>query len=469
MQAISSEHVLRSIKRFIVTLGIAQHIPITFRQGIDRSLQQRIASGAIWSILGAGLASGLTMASNIACARLLNSTRYGQLAIVLATTNLCTTLFTSGVGMTATRYIAQYRISAPERAGVIVGLSTATSVAVGTVMTLMLCVMAPWMSRDVLKGPGLAGALCLGAITFFFAAVNGSQMGVLSGFEAFRWIATANLVRGIFILIFVTLGALVSGLNGALVGYVLVGAITAGFYQVVVRRECAARRVPISYSFRREDFRVLWRFTLPVLLTTFMFTPAAWWSNVLLARSSGYAEAGIFNAVYTWQLFIMFLSTAISSIGLPMLSNVRADGDLSKYKKFVAIDFLLVPAPAIAIAIPVALCAHWIIQLYGPAFQKGASALVLISVAALLSAVNIPVGHVLWSLDATRPAMFLAFVNGATLVIAAYSLAAMGAAGLAGAYVITGLVQSAASALFLTWVLRRKLSAPVSSPEVALV
>lgn len=468
MQDTLSDRSLEVLKCAISKSCLLRLFPPAFRDGLDRSVQKRVASGAIWSILGAGLASGLTMISNIASARLLGSTRYGQLAIVLSTTNLCTTLFTSGVGMTATRYVAEYRDSAPGRAGMIVGLSTATSVIVGAVMAVLLCAIAPWMSRDVLHGPGLARALCLGAITFFFAAVNGSQTGVLSGFEAFRWVAGGNLVRGLSIFLFVTIGAAFWGLTGALAGYIAVGAITAVFYQMIVRRECAIRAVPICYRFRREDFSILWRFTFPVLLTTFSFTPAAWWSNVLLARKSGYAEAGVFNAVYTWQLLIMFLSTAISSVGLPMLSNVRAEGDPAKYKKFLTIDFLLVPAPALVAAVPVAICASWIIRLYGPAFQHGGPALVLISVAAVLSALNIPVGHALWSLDASVPAMLLAAVNGITLVTAAYLLGTKGAAGLAGAYVIMGVVQSCASAFFIVWLLRTKLASAITKSAEAV-
>lgn len=466
MRSSISDQAFAIAKNALMKSGLQQRIPPAFREGLDRSVQKRIASGAVWSIVGAGLASGLTMLSNIASARLLGSSGYGQLSIVLSTTNLCTTLFTSGVGMTATRYVAQYRDTHPERAGVIVGLSTATSVVIGAVMALLLCILSPWMSRDILNGPNLTGALCLGAVTFFFAALNGSQMGVLSGFEAFRWIAAGNLVRGISIFVFVTLGAVVDGLTGALVGYVAVGTATAIFYHIVMRRECANRAVPISYRFRREDFSILFRFTLPVLLTTFSFTPAAWWSNVLLARNSGYAEAGIFNAVYTWQLLIMFFSTAISSVGLPMLSNVRSEGDPEKYKRFLAIDFILVPAPAFFVAIPVVLCAPWIIQLYGPAYANGAPALALIGFAAVLSALNIPVGHALWSLDATKPAMLLALVNGTTLITAAYFLANKGAAGLAGAYGITGVVQTCASAIFIVWLVRTKVhSAVLAAPE----
>src|SRR5579872_5624585 len=92
-------------------------------RNLEPSLRNRMAVGAVWSILGAGFASGFTMLSNIGCARLLGAALFGEMAIVLSTTNLFTSLFTTGMGMTATRFVAEHRDSEPRRAGAIVGLS----------------------------------------------------------------------------------------------------------------------------------------------------------------------------------------------------------------------------------------------------------------------------------------------------------------------------------------------------------
>ena len=414
------------------------------------------------------LASALTMAGNVFCARVLGPASFGELAIVLATTNLFTTLFTSGLGMTATRFVAENRHSNPARAGTIVGFSWITSIVVGAAATLLMLGLSPWISRDVLGSAGLARGLSLGALAMFFAALNGSQVGALSGVEAFNWVAYGNLVRGVGTILIVTAGALFAGLSGALTGYIAVGAAAAMFYQYAVRRECASENIPISYRFGREDFRLLWRFTLPVLITTFSFTPAAWWSNVLLAKTSGYSEAGVFNAVFHWQLFIMFFSNAIAGIGLPMLSNLRAERNASKYKRCLAMNFVLTSIPALAVAIPVAICAPFIMRLYGPAFAHGATALVLIGVASVLSAANLAVGHALWSLDAARLAVLLAVVRGISLVIASYALAGYGANGLAGAHVIMGVVQTAVTIPLMIWLLRKEF-APVTTPELVAI
>src|SRR5437762_12752425 len=148
---------------------------------LEPSLRRRIASGATWSIAGAGFANGLALISNVAAARFLGSTHYGELAIVLSTTNLFTTLFTSGLGMTASKYVAANRESDRERAGTVIGLSSATALVVGAATTLLVLLLSPWLTRDILKASGLAGALSLGAVAMFFAALNGAQTGALSG------------------------------------------------------------------------------------------------------------------------------------------------------------------------------------------------------------------------------------------------------------------------------------------------
>ena len=131
-------------------------------------------------------------------------------------------------------------------------------------------------------------------------------------------------------------------------------------------------------------------------------------------------------------------------------------------------NFLLTSLPAIAIAAPVALNARFILRLYGPAFEHGATALALISAAAVLSAINLPVGAAIWSLDATVPAVLLSLLRGSVLVLASYALAGDGANGLAMAYVIMGVAQTAATVPFMIWFLRRKLVPASASEEVAL-
>src|SRR4029077_9525673 len=170
-------------------------------------LQQRIVSGATWSIVGAGLPRSLTMVANVSRARLLGAARFGELAIVLATTNLLTTLFAAGFGMTASRYVAEHRNTDPKRAGSIIGLSWLTSIVIGALTALFVLLLAPWLSGSILRDAGLSRAVSLAGVIMFFAALNGSQTGTLCGLEAFKRVAFGNLARGAGMILFVIIGA----------------------------------------------------------------------------------------------------------------------------------------------------------------------------------------------------------------------------------------------------------------------
>jgi O-antigen/teichoic acid export membrane protein len=139
-----------------------------------------------------------------------------------------------------------------------------------------------------------------------------------------------------------------------------------------------------------------------------------------------------------------------------MLSNLRTERDGARYKKCLAVNFLLTFLPAAAVALPVAIFAPLIVGLYGHSFEHGAAALTLISIAAVITSLNLPVGHLLWSLEATVPAVLLSLLRGITLVLAAYWLATKGAAGLAGAHVITGVIQTAVTIPVIVWLLRKE-------------
>jgi hypothetical protein len=81
---------------------------------------------------------------------------------------------------------------------------------------------------------------------------------------------------------------------------------------------------------------------------------------------------------------------------------------------------------------------------------------------------NIPVGHAIWSLEATMSAAVLALLNAASLVLASSALVRHGATGLAGAYVITGVVQTIVNVPFMSWLLRREFTVTRPAEDCAI-
>ena len=439
-------------------------------QEAHQSLAVRIARGAVWSIVGSGLSQSLGLIATVICARLLGRSSYGELGIILATVYLFATVASVGLGVTATAHVAQFKTTDPCKAGRTIGMSLMVSYCVGMIVALALVCAAPWLSKSVLNAPNLGTELRIGSLMMFFAAVNAYQNGVLSGFEAFRTIAMLNLIRGVVSCPLIVAGVTIAGLRGALLAYTVVSAFTFGLYQVAIRKQCKSHGVPISYRCERADARVLWSFSLPVLIATLSFTPATWWSNALLVGRTSFAEMGLFSAALQLQAAVMFLSNAVGNIGLPTLSSIVGEKNMPKYTRVLAINFALTALPALLAAVPFVVASSYIMSLYGPQFKEGAAVLRLLSIATVLTSLNITVGHAIWSLEAPIAGMVLAIMRGVTLIACTYLFVSRGAVGLATAYVVTGVVLTAIQAPFMFGLLRSraKLWSGESTPSYAV-
>lgn len=433
--------------------SLSERIAGAFPEG---SLRQRVARGAFWSILGSALSQGFALLAAIASARMLGATGYGELGIVVSTVNLFSALATAGLGVTATRYVAEHRTADPARAARVIGMSAVVSWASAALVGVVLVLLAPWLASETLAAPHLAAELQIGALTMALSAVNGAQVGVLTGLEAFRAAAVGNVVRGAATFALVLAGLLLGGLRGAVIGYALGALLTVAVHAGIVRTECASRGIPIAWRPRREEMGLFWRFSLPALVAGISFTPATWWSNALLVNRTSYAENGVFGAARQWQSMVLFFTNAVANLGLPMLSSVLPERDGRKYRRHLALNFALTAGLAAAVAVPVVVASPWVMRLYGPEFQGRGLVLVWISASAVLMAANVSVGHAIWSLDASRAGVLLALARGAALVAFSYLLVDRGADGIALAWLAMGVVQTAIQVPFMAWLLRKQ-------------
>ena len=181
-------------------------------------LRDRLIKGTALNLIAVAFNQGSTLIVNIIVARILMKQTFGEYAMVQSTLLTVAVLSQLATGYTALKYIAEFRSSDPERAGRIMGLCALVSALMAGVGTLLLIAMAPWLAGVILKAPHLANALMIGSGFLFFSAINGYQLGALSGFEAFGSLAKAGVASGIVAVAAISLGAWWGGLNGTLIG-----------------------------------------------------------------------------------------------------------------------------------------------------------------------------------------------------------------------------------------------------------
>jgi O-antigen/teichoic acid export membrane protein len=286
----------------------------------------RLATGVFWSMAGSVISRGLMLCATVLVARMLGKTVYGELGMIQSTVGMFAVFAGFGLGLTATKHVAEFRKNDPERAGRIIGLSGLFAIGTGSVMSLGLLIFAPWLAEQTINAPHLTGVLRIGALILFINALNGAQTGALAGFEAFKTIAHVNLFVGLLSFPILVSGAYFGGLTGAVWALAVNLVFNWLFNHLALRRE--ARRYKIPFTFRNcsRELPILWSFALPAALSAIMVGPANWVCRAFLTNQpNGYDEMGILTAALMFQGLLMFVTGMLSAPLLSMVSNAGAN------------------------------------------------------------------------------------------------------------------------------------------------
>lgn len=424
--------------------AVIQHIKAS-------NIGTRIATGAFWSFAGTAVAKFLVLVASIICAHILSKQEYGEFGMVRSTINMFVVFGTAGLGLTATKFISEYRANQKERISSIYILTNGFAFCTGLIVTVLVLLLAPYLAENSLHEPSLTPSIRVGAVLLFITIINGSQGGTLSGLEDFKSIAINTLIGSIAESAFMLLGAYYYGVFGAVLGYGVgfVALYVANFFSI--RKDFKKIGVTTKFTdLRREDLRLLYQFSLPAALCTIVFTPAIWVVKTLLVNNSGYDELAIFEAADQWKILILFIPTAVSKVVLPILSSV-VGVDASKFWKVLKVNLYLNAGIALVMAIIVSAASPLIMKLYGSAYVSDYWTLIILACSTVFSAIANVVGLAISS----RSKMWVGFgfnvLWSIFLIVFTFTFAKMqmGARGLALAFTVSYAIHSLLQIIYL--------------------
>lgn len=420
-------------------------------------IKSRLARGAFWSIAGAIISRGLMLLASILVARILGQIEYGEFGMIRSTVNMFVIFAGFGLGMTATKHVAEFHKSDPDRAGRIMALSGLFALVSGTCVTLVVFIAAPWLAAQTINAAHLSPEIRIGAFILLINGLNGAQTGALAGFEAFKTIAKVNLCIGLVSFPLLVGGAFLGGVRGAVWALLLNMSANWLLNHLALRKIAVRCRVPFTLKGCLQEWPILWSFSFPAALAGFMVSPVLWAGNALLVNQpEGYAQMGLFDAANQWRVAILFIPSMVAKVVLPMLSDLNGIGDGTRYWKVLKYNVLLNGAIGLSAAVLVSVAGPWIMGSYGQGFAGGQWVLVWLAFSAFLISVNQVVGQAI----ASRGKMWIGFcfngLWGIALLVFAYwfVINGYGAEGLALGYFIAYLLHSMWQGLYVWQLIR---------------
>lgn len=381
--------------------------PVTMRPKLPLTkLNMRMRTGFVYSLIAAVFNSGSTLLVSIAVANLLGRDQFGEFAVVQNTLLTITAVATLSTGLTATKFVAEFRSTDPGKASRILGLCASATVVSGLLASGVVFFAASWLAVVVMNAPQLAVPLMIASVAIFLNITIYFLIGILTGLEFYRSIAIAGVVAGTAYLVFCVLGAHFWGRTGALAGIVLSTGVQFGVLALFVRT--AVRHHSLEFDFRNmwQERIVIWRFALPATLSGFITMPALWISNMLLVRSAdGMGQMAIFAAAYTIRTLLLFLPGVLNSVNVSLINHQKGVRNQQAYKRLYWRNLILTTILVGLGAVAVLLAGPALLSIFGDDFVQGLPSLYLLVLAAVFEAVTLAVYQVIQS----REKMWLSF------------------------------------------------------------
>ncbi len=398
----------------------------------------KLAQGTFWSLIGVATPRAIGVLASIVVARLLGVEGFGAYGIIQSTIGMFATFAGYGLGTTAAKHIAQYRTVDPDRAGRVLAAAMVITIVVGVLTSGALVVAAPILAQRSLGAPRLTGILRFSAALVFLTVLSGAQVGMLTGFEAFKKNARVSIIGALSVLPLTVLGTYFAGLAGSVAALAASTALTCVISHIAISGEARRLGIPVRYSTCYQEWTTITGFSVPTILGSMAQGTATWLCySMLVNRPNGYGQMGLFNASNQWFAAIMFVPGLLNRVTLPALSESFALTDRRGARKVLVLSFKFNAAVMVPLVLVASLCSPWIMAFYGPSFVGAWPVLVMALITAGFFALEAPVYQSL--LAEGRPWTVFWFDIGLSLVVLLLtaSLVDHGAMGLATARLVS--------------------------------
>lgn len=404
---------------------------------LNHPIGKRILKGSFWSLFGTAIGKFFILISGILCARILGDYEYGELGIIRSTIAMFIVVGSAGISVTACKYISQYRANNEiENITSITNITRLFALIFGLIITIIVFASSNYIATNTFKTPELSTDLKWGGILLFFSIFNAYQNGVLSGFENFKAIGLNTLISGIFEFFFIVAGAYFYSVSGAIVGYGISFVILSILNSQSIYRSFCKNNLPHRSSFIvKSHITLLWKFALPAALNAIIVTGAFWCIKTMLINSTGFGDLGIYEAADQWKVIMLYIPSALSTILLPILSNVSSEGQSTK--KLIKYNLIINTCISFVLAGIILVLSNIIMGFYGVGFENPYP-LILLAISTIFTTIALVTTTAMTSQAKIWQNFVFQIIWGIILIVTAYYLLkfGLGATGLALAILI---------------------------------
>lgn len=417
-----------------------------FKFVLRQKFSSKLFRDSFWALFGNSIGKVLALLLGIILANLLGSEDFGKYGLIKNSLFYLSICSTFGLGITGTKYIAQYKEEKNKINNICHDILT-ISVFTSGFIAITILIFAEKLTY-LLEMGNMSNILRLSSIAIIFNAINSAQTGILSGFKEFKTISNYNLITGVFTFISGTIFTYFWSLDGAIIAlglsYVVNYFLNAHTLNKI-RREFPKKEGVLDYKVQ------MLKFSLPLAMQEGLLALSSWSIIVVLVKLASYSDYGVYSAAHQWTAAISFIPAILKNVTLSYLSDQQSNKRVI-VKKMIFVNLISSGSFFVIIFIFSGFIARW----YGDSFVGVKPVLNILVFSSILGTMGSVFIQELISKSKNWLSFSITFIK--SIIILAVSIGLIKMIGISGAFAIAFGDLSANIIYFSLLVISYKLS-----------
>lgn len=350
---------------------------------------RRLVSLARWTFVSFALEKGATVVVVFLLARILGAEDYGRLSLAQGLVNTMQMFVVLGSGAVLGRYVPSLRQEGMARAVEVINLCALLVLGSAALFLVLASTLGRSAAALVLHVPDGSPLVSLVILWVLLVAGVNLLVTILLSFEQGRTLGLVSFLGAALSISSVPALASTYGLTGAILGLLAVETLKVVTLGVFYHRLLRDRGGSMLTRPRTADLPLLFRFGVPVFLTSALWAPTMWLSQLIVGTRSpgGLVDVGVFGFTNSLLGAVILISSLTNQAAMPVLSSLRGEGRFGELRRVSSIMALAQLGIAICIALPLAAMAPWIMALVGPTYlEHWPVLLIMVATGVVLSA-----------------------------------------------------------------------------------
>lgn len=354
-----------------------------------------IFTNSLWAVFGSFVSKGFNFASIAWIAKILGPESYGEYNVIQTTIGMFGTVSGLGMGLAATKLIAEFRGRDNAKVSKIISTLYVLSFIISLCVAIVFFATSDIVASSLLNNNKLTTLLQITSVIVIFDAISGVQNGVLTGFESFKEISFINILVGIVSAPLLIIGTYYFDLLGLTIMLLLTKLITVIINKIYLNVKLKKDDIYVKIEINKDVLKSIFAIGIPSFLSGLSTSPVNWiTTSIFVNQPLGYQNLGLYNTANQLRTLVLLLPDSAGKVTMPQLANAFGKHDFKRFNKTVLITFVWNLVLSVVPALILFFFGGLFKQFFGAQFELNDDLIVIVLLTGILVAVTNAIGYI---------------------------------------------------------------------------